>query len=280
MLEFLPALGSLLAYGSMGAVSKKGIGEVGRHRAIAYSYLFLVALLLAGALAAGLGIRFPQPLIAPYAIQIAIGALGSIAEYKAMSIGKASVIVPIGRISSVIVLLMSVLFLNEAPGALQIMGSLAIVVASLVIARDAGGRFSMEPWMPYLALSILCRAYYYTSIKSFVEALGAYQASLFLEIGIAAFIIAFHALRGKELSMPKKARGLIFPASAGALLFLGSISYSMSVSWIGAGLTSAVYSGTPIINTALAYLFLGERLDGAKYAAIALMVLGLMMIFF
>jgi drug/metabolite transporter (DMT)-like permease len=137
----------------------------------------------------------------------------------------------------------------------------------------------MEPWMPYLALSIICRAYYYTSIKGFVTALGPYQASLFLEIGIAAFIIAFHALRGKELALPKQTRGLLAPLSAGALLFFGSVSYSMSVSWIGAGLTSAVYSGTPIINSVLAYLALGERLDAAKYAAIALMVLGLMMIF-
>ncbi|MFH0884296.1 MAG: DMT family transporter [Candidatus Micrarchaeota archaeon] len=279
MLEFLPAIGSLLAYGSMGTVSKKGIWDVGRHKAIVYSYLFLVALLLAGALVIGLGISFPMSLAPLYAIQIAIGALGAIAEYKAMSMGRASVIVPIGRISSVIVLLLSILVLAEAPGALQVIGSLMILLAALVIARDEGGRFSLEPWMPYLALSIICRAYYYTSIKSFVAALGPYQASLFLEIGIAAFIIGFHAIRGKELALPKQRRDMLLPLSAGALLFSGSILYSTSVSWIGAGLTSAIYSGTPIVNTILAYLFLGEKLDMAKYAAIALMVLGLAMIF-
>jgi drug/metabolite transporter (DMT)-like permease len=281
MLEFLPSIGSLLAYGSMGTVSKKAINAIGRHRAIAYSYMVLVALLLIiSALALGPGgLSFPEALIPEYAFQIAIGALGSILAYKALHYGKASVIGPVSQISSVIVLAASIVFLSETPGFFQVSGALLIVGSALVVAMDEGGRFRMEPWMPYLALSILCRAYYYTSIKSFVSALGPLQASLFLEAGIAAFIILFHALRGKDLSLPKPALVAAPAAGAGCLLFAGSVLYSTSVASIGAGLTSAIYSGTPIVNTVLAYFLLHERLDRMKYAAIALMVLGLVMIF-
>jgi len=279
MLEFLPAIGSLLAYGSMGTASKSAINNMGRHRAVAYSYAVLVCLLAIGAIIIGSAVSFPQELLGAFALQIVIGALGSISEYKALHHGKASVIVPVGRISSVLVLAASIAFLSETPGVFQITGALMIVCAALVVARDEGGKARVEPWMPYLALSILCRAYYYTSIKDFVSALGPFQASLFLECGIAAFIISFHLLRGKDLSLPKPA-GLAAPAiAAGCLLFIGSLLYSYSVGSIGAGMTSAIYAGTPIVNTALAYFVLGEKLDRMKYAAIALMVLGLLMIF-
>ncbi len=279
MLEFLPATGSLLAYGSMGTVSKKAIASIGRHRAIAYSYIVLVALLFGCALALGLSISLPEALVFAYVIQIAAGALGSISEYKALHLGKASVIVPVSRMASVLVLGASIAFLSETPGVFQIIGALLIVAAALIVARDEGGKLSLMPWMPYLAVSILCRAYYYTSIKGFVLALGPLQASLFLEAGIAAFIITSHILRGKSLSLPKPAIAAAPAAAAGCLLFAGSALYSTSVASIGAGLTSAIYSGTPVVNTVLAYFLLGERLDGQKYAAIALMVLGLAMIF-
>lgn len=280
MLEFVPAIGTLLSYGSMGAVAKKGIGVVGTHRAIVYSYIVLVALLFAGAALSGIQLSFPIGQELPFAAIVIVGAVGAIAQYKAMSVGKASVIVPVGRLSTVIVLIASITILGETLGILQVAGALMILLAALVIARDEGGRLSLEPWMPYLLLTIACHAFYYTFIKGFVTALGPYQASLFLETGIAAFVIMFHALRGHELSPEKCCRGIIYPVSAGVLLFLGSVSYSLSVSWIGAGLTSAIYSGTPIVNSVLAYAFLGERLDAAKYAAIALMVLGLLLILF
>jgi len=275
MLEFLPAAGSLLSYGSMGTVSKRAIGTIGRHRAVAYSYAALAALLIFGALIMGMAFAFPQGLMMPYLAQIGIGALGSIAEYRALHHGKPSVIIPVGRISGVMVLIASVAFLGEAVSPLQALGSLLIVGAALVIARDEGGRLSMEPWMPFLALSVLCRAYYYTSIKQFVSVLGPYGASLWLEIGIAAAIIAFHALRGKDLSLPRERSLAALPLAAGGLLFCGSVLYSVSVGQIGAGLTSAIYSGTPIVNAVLAYFVLGERMDAAKYLAVGLVVAGL-----
>lgn len=278
MLEFLPALGSLLSYGSMGTASKKAISKIGRHRAIAYAYAVLIALLIAGALAFGLGVSFPEALIPAYALQIAAGALGAVSEYKALHYGKASVIVPVSRISSVLVLAASIAFLSESPGLLQIIGALMIIGAAMVVAGAGRGRVAFHPWMPYMALSILCRAYYYTSIKGFVTALGPYQASLLLETGIGLSIILFHAIRGKDLSPPAPALAAAPAAAAGCLLFAGSVLYCTSVESIGAGMTSAIYSGTPVVNAILAYFILGERLDGPKYAAICVMVLGLVMI--
>jgi drug/metabolite transporter (DMT)-like permease len=278
MLDFAPGIGSLLTFGSTGPASKKAINELGRHRAIAYAYISLVAVLIIGALAMGINAPFPQELLPLFILQVVIGAFGSIAAYKAMEYGRASVVVPVGMISGVLVIALSIMLLGESPGALQVAGGLMIICSALVVAADAGGRLRFEPWMPYLAASILCRTYYFTGIKTFVTALGPYQSSLFIEAGIAAFIIGFHLLRGRDLSPPKRASMLAPAAATGTLMFFGSVLYNFSVRSIGAGLTSAIYSGTPIVNAVLAYFLLGEKLDAAKYAAIALMVLGLVMI--
>jgi drug/metabolite transporter (DMT)-like permease len=63
------------------------------------------------------------------------------------------------------------------------------------------------------------------------------------------------------------------------LIFAGSLLYSLSVSLVGAALTAAISAASPIVNAVASYLLLKERLEPHKYAAIALMVAGLAMIF-
>jgi drug/metabolite transporter (DMT)-like permease len=124
---------------------------------------------------------------------------------------------------------------------------------------------------------MLCRAYYYTFIKTFVTELGPYLATLSLELGIVVFVVAFHAIRGRDLSPPKP-HELRFAALSGTLIFIGSLAYSLSVAFIGAALTAAISAGTPIVNAGVSYILLKEKLDIYKYAAVAMVVIGLAMI--
>lgn len=275
MLEFLPSLGSLLSYGSVSAFSKKAITEVGRHKAIAYAYIALVILLISSALLLRMDFGFPAGLYAPYLLQIAIGGIGSIAMYKALDHGKASLIAPINKAHVLLVLMGGVMVFGEELSLLQVAGSLTVLASALLLTEGTRG-WRLEPWMIFLIVSIACRAYYYTFIKTFVLALGPYMATLYLEIGVAAFIIAFHFLRGRDLSPP--GTGLAFPVASGTLIFIGSLLYSLSVGLIGAALTAAISAASPIINMGVAYALLGERLDRRRYAAIGLLVIGLLLI--
>jgi drug/metabolite transporter (DMT)-like permease len=278
MLEFLPSLGSLLCYGSVSATSKKAINAIGRHKSIVYAYVVLVTLLFLGAIILQIGLQFPFGLLPAYIAQIVLGGLGAISAYKALDYGKSSITSPVARIYVLLVLAMSIIFLGEELSAGQIGGSVLIVVSAFVIALERKGSFKLEKWMIYLGISILCRAYYYTFIKTFVVALGAYEATLILELGVASFVVAFHALRGRDLSPPPLEK-INYPAAAGALIFFGSLLYSFSVSFIGAALTAAISAGAPMVNAVASYLLLGEKLDAHKYAAIVLLVVGLIAIF-
>ncbi len=277
MFEFLPALGSVISYGTVTATSKKAIGKTGRHKAIVYAYIVLIVLLFMGAALLDIDVGFASGLITGYIMQVVIGALGAIAFYKALDYGKASIISPISKTYVLFVLATSIIFLGEELTSLQIAGSMLIVVSAVIIALDRW-KLRLERWMVYLGLSMLCRIYYYTFIKTFVTAWGAYQTALLLETGIALFVIAFHALRGRDISPPAADR-LRFPAMAGALIFIGSVLYSVSVGVIGAALTAAISAGGPIVNSIASYFIVGEKLDAHKYAAIILMVIGLAIIF-
>lgn len=277
MLEFLPALGSLLAYGSVSPSSKRAINELGRHKSIVYAYAAMVLLFIAGALVLGITFAFPGHLVLPYLLQIAAGGLGAIAAFKALDYGKASITSPISKSYVILVLAMGILFLGEELSAGQIAGSLLMVAAAIVLSLDSRGELRPKRWMVYLGLSMLCRAYYYTFIKTFVNELGPYLATLSLELGIVAFVVAFHALRGRDLSAPQIGK-LRFAALSGSLIFLGSLAYSLSVASIGAALTAAISAGTPIVNAGVSYALLKEKLDIYKYAAILMVVLGLAMI--
>lgn len=278
MLSFLPSLISLLSYGSASAASKKAISVIGRHKAIVYAYAVLVVLLAAGAVVLGEQFSFPLEILPFYIVQVSIGALGAIAAYKALDYGKASIVSPIGKVYVLAVLAAGIIILGEELSIGQIAGSLSIVASAVVLAMDRAGKLRAEKWMLYLGLSVICRAYYYTFIKNFVLLFGAYQTAVLLELGIAGFTIAFHALRGRDISPPAAGK-LKYPAVPGILVFLGSISYNLSVSYIGAALTAAISAGTPIVNSIASYAILKEKLDMRKYAAIVLMVAGLLMVF-
>lgn len=278
MLEFLPSLGSLLSYGSVSPTSKKAISILGRHKAIVYAYAALIVLLLTGAFLLNLELRFPEELLPGYIVQIVMGGLGAIAAYKALDYGKASVTSPIAKTYVLLVLAMSIIFLGEELSAGQIAGSLLIVVSAVILALDESSGLKLERWMVYIGISILCRAYYYTFIKTFVTALGAYQATLLLEMGVVLFVVSFHALRGRDLSPPPIEK-TGFAAVAGGLVFFGSLLYSVSVGLIGAALTAAVSAGAPMVNAVVSYFLLREKLSIRKYAAIVMMVAGLAAIF-
>ena len=278
MFEFLPSLGSLLSYGSVSPASKKAIGIIGRHKAIAYAYAVLITLLFIGAFLLKLDFWFPAKLLPGYVVQVVLGGLGAITVYKALDYGKASVVAPIAKTYVLLVLVTSIIFLGEELSAGQIAGSLLIVVSAVLMALGKGGKLKLEKWMVYLGISVICRTYYYTFIKTFVVALGPYMATLFLELGVAFFVVAFHVLRGRDLSPPAVGK-VGFAAAAGVLIFFGSLLYSVSVGLIGAALTAAISAGAPMVNAVVSYFMLRERLDMRKYAAIVMMVIGLAAIF-
>jgi transporter family protein len=278
MLDFLASLGSVTCFGTVNAFSKKAIEEMGRHKAIVYSYFTMVILFIIGSFFVLPVFSFPEKLILEYVVLVSMGALGVIAAFKALDFGQSSIISPINKTYVLLVLIMSIVFLGEELSIGQIGGAVMIVTSAIILGAGKGGKLKPEKWMVYLGISIICRAYYYTFIKTFVEAMGPYAATLVLEFGIVLFVVLFHSLRGRDLSPPPMNKA-IFPAVSGSMIFFGSLLYSVSVGIIGAALTAAVSAGAPMINAITSYVLLKEKLSFQKYLAIVIMAIGLIAIF-
>ncbi|MFN7991161.1 MAG: DMT family transporter [Candidatus Micrarchaeia archaeon] len=277
MPDLLPAIGSLVFFGASSALTKHAVNKAGRHKAIVYGYIVTVILLWAGSSAFGGLPLMPAGLICQYIVQVVIGTVAVIAFFKAIEHGSSSIMAVLGESYVIIVLAAGIMIYGEQIGILGLAGASIVIAASTLVSIGEGSGSAVEPGVGYMALAVICWGYYYTYIKVFVSALGAYGASLLLETGIMALVVAYYLVRRKDLSVPERSSYLPI-VLRGGVVFAATLCYSFSVDALGAGLTSAVGAGGPIVTAVLAYFMFGERLGIRKYAGITLLVIGLVLI--
>lgn len=275
MTDLIPAIGSTICFGLNGAATKNAIDEAGRHKAIAYGYAIRAAILLAGCVLFRVVPAIPIQLLPVYFLEIAIGAGGVIAFYKAMELGRSGTMLALSQSYALLVLLAGVLFLGENPSPVQIAGSLIILFSAIIIGAARGGR--LENGTAYLLITVMAWGVYYTAIKVFVDAMGPLGATVALECGIFVLVSMFYIIRGKDLSLPTES-GLKSIGVEEIIATSGSLLYSFSVLAIGAGLTAAIGSGALLVNSVASYFWLKEELDARTYLGIAAMVVGLILI--
>jgi drug/metabolite transporter (DMT)-like permease len=213
-------------------------------------------------------------------LNIFIGAIAIIARYKALEQGKASIISPLSKSYVLLVILIGVIFLGETLTLGKAFGSLLILVSAAIISFEGKSikGFKLEQGVPFLAITIIGWSIYYSLLKPIVAALGPFQATLFLEIGITAMVLSYAVLRKKNTSLPNQQASQFILAN-GFLVFIGSMMYNFSVASIGVVLTAIILSATPAVNLIASRILLKEKLSAMKYAAILLLVLGLAVLF-
>jgi transporter family protein len=280
MFEFLYSLASLFSLGSNTAVSKRAIHSASRYQAIVYMYIVLSILLVIAAVV--FGVQFPVPgAILPILIfSIIVGALAIIARYKAIEMGKASIISPLGKTYVILVLLIGILVFGESLSLTNAFASLLILISAGIISFSGKKLtdLSIERGVPFILLSILGWGIYYSLLKPIVAALGPFAATFYLEIGITMFVLGYAIIRKKKTALPDPASSR-FIVTSGFLVFVGSLAYSFSVEAIGIALTAVIVSCTPAVNLIASRILLGEKLSYAKYGAIALLIVGLIVLF-
>lgn len=277
MLEFLPAIGNVLALALAGVTAKKVVGKLGVEKALVYTYLLLSALLLLGAFVFQIPLTLPHELLPAYLLQITIGSIAVFGLFKALESGKASVVLPLTRVHTLFVLVLGTILLGETLSPARLAGSLLLVLSALLIAFENLPRLRLEKGIIYLALTIAGWGYYFTFIRQLVDAMGVYPATVFLETGIGALLVAYFLLRGVRLSWADlTAEKSIYLRSG--FLALGSFLYSLSVSMFGAILTASIAAATPMAEVLFSYLWLKEKLSMYRYVAVAGMVAGLLII--
>lgn len=280
MFEFLYSLVSLFSLGTNTAITKKAIHSASRYQAIVYMYIVLSILLLVAAVVFGFQFSVPSSILPILIFNIVVGALAIIARFKALELGQANIISPLGKTYVILVLLIGVLVFGESLTLPKVVGSLLILISAGIISFSGQklSNLSIEKGVPFIFLSILGWGIYYSLLKPIVAELGPFGATLYLEIGITLFVLGYALIRKKKTSLPDSASSKFIIAS-GILVFIGSLAYSFSVEAIGIVLTAVILSCTPAVNLIASRILLGEKLSFAKCGAIVLLVIGLIALF-
>jgi transporter family protein len=240
-------------------------------------YIFLTLLLFAGALIFGMPFNFPQELLVPYLAQIVIGAIAVITFFKAIEHGQVAILAPLSNLYILLVLFFGITFLGETITQLQVFGMFIILLAGASLAFADMKKRKLEDGVLFLLVTIFGWGYYYSFVKIFVVALGPYMAALYLELGITALITGYYLIRKADLSLPKinQAKG-VFVRSF--VVYVGTLLNNFSIMLIGVVLSAGVAASQPFFDLIFAYLLLKEKLSPMKYAAVLLMVVGLLIL--
>jgi len=271
------ALGATLCGGIADTLTKKTITDSGRYKAIVYNSVVFIALLFIGAFILGVPFVFPPELVAAYIVQSIVGAAAGAAFFKAFESGKASILAPLCSLYVLVVVFLGVTVFGESLSIFQFGGAALVVLSAFVLAFEDIKSFKLEKGVLYLVLTVIGWGYYYSYIKVFIPSMGPYMTTLALESGVAFFVIAYYIAKGKDISPPPSSQAPLI-AVRSFIIFLGALLYTYAVAGIGVALTSVIVAGTPLVSVPASHFMLGEKLSAYKYAAILLIVLGLMMV--
>lgn len=277
MPDFGPAIAATLCGGVADTLTKKTIAGSGRYKAIVYNSVVFIAFLFAGALALGVPFSFPPELLPAYLFQCIVGAVSGMAFFKAFESGRASILAPLCSLYVLVVVFFGITVFGESLGALQLGGAALVLLSAIVLGFEDVRGLRLEKGVLLIALTIIGWGYYYSFIKVFIPAMGPYMTTLMLEGGVGALVIAYYLSKGKDMGLPDPAQGKTILVRS-FLIFLGALLYNYAVAAIGVSLTSVIVASTPLVSMPASHLLLGEKLGPHKYAAVALIVLGLALV--
>ncbi|MGV8176326.1 MAG: EamA family transporter [Candidatus Bilamarchaeaceae archaeon] len=262
----------LLFEAVLAVATKFAFSLSGRHRTLAYRYLFTSLLFIIAGLISGVG--FPDHNLPLLLVEIAVGSIAIIAFFKALDMGNVSMVNALSQSTALLVIIFSWIFLGATLPADKLVPAVLIVISSIVISFGKG---KLDKAALITIFTVFLWGIYYTLLQVAIADFGPIAAAVYLEVGITVVIWAYELIRGREMSVPKPG-DLLFIAFTGGLLFFSSILLNLSVTDIGSSLTLAIVAGTPMLVALFGWFFLKDRLSTAQYGAIAVLAASLILL--
>jgi drug/metabolite transporter (DMT)-like permease len=214
-----------------------------------------------------------------YAIGLAAGTFGAVSLYtfyRAMSIGRMSIVSPLLALGSVLAFGLAVAG-GERPSALALVGALVALTGAILASfgehASGGERRAALGWA--LAAPLALGFYLYLLARG-ADAGGSISAVFGSRSMSSLLLLALAVVLRSPLQLeaaPLAASSLIGVTAAGALVLFG---YATSIGLIS--ITTILASLYPIVTVLLAHVVIGERLRGAQLAGVALALGGVALV--
>lgn len=279
MSENLGIIFSLIAmfgFGISNSLAKIPSEKFPYQKIIFYRNLFSSAVLLIGML-----LFFPNPnLDAKY---IAFTLILSIVGYfslkfffQALKVGKAGLVSPIANSSTLITVLLSIIFFRESLNYAQyIMVSLLIIgiLFSSINFRDFKNShlFNLQSGLPYTLVTCVSWGLLFFLFKFPVTIIGPIFTSFLIEFGAA--ILSFNNFRSVKSTIIK-AKDLWIIFLVAFFASIGSLFYNLGINVGDVSIVSAITFSSPLIVILWGKFIYKEKLSLIQYCALTMIIFG------
>jgi drug/metabolite transporter (DMT)-like permease len=240
------------------------------------------------ALAIGALVFFQIPQISAYewillAITSVFSAAGLITFYRALRIGKLSIVAPISSAWSIVPFLAGALLLGEPLGIVQVVGILVVIIGTVLASFSFKELKKMKlttlaPGAGYAIATLLIWGVFYTTIGVLSKEIGWIYAIAIVTLGSALAIFLFSFRNVGSLSFPRKIWWLI-----GLWILVGTaalIIYGVGTQYGYISVVGPLAAAAPIVAVAIARVILKERLTLNEALGIALIIIGVLVLAF
>lgn len=215
-----------------------------------------------------------------------LGAMNYLTLYKALEVGKTSIVSPISGSWGAGVFLLGIIFLGERVNVFQAISVLLIflgVVAISIKKETKKADQKLAPGVVYALLSMASASVYTVFLDMLVSEIGWFMAIFLVRILVTLFL-GILVLVNKKTSLhhlpllPSSKKTLVLIALVGILEFVGIVAFSLGISFEYSALVAPVSAAFPFITVLLAYFILRDKLQLYQKAGIAFIISGLVLL--
>ncbi len=278
MIAILYGLGGAIGWGASNFFAAKSTREKNVVLTVFNSQLLLFLAMGVIALVLKPEVHISPEMLAFIAFNYLIFTVGLVISYKAYAMGPVSVTAPIVGANSLVVVVVSVLFLNEVLQRNQWLG-IALLFLGLIVASQERRRRERKIhlktsgiFLAFIALLLIG-----LGIAGFVYAIGeiGWEMAVLLGYFFPALWSGLYLLAKKQLKTPRISKSI---AGLTAFQLLGTVSVSVGVEKSLAALVVPVSSVSPLITSILGLILFQEKTAKYKLVGAALIILGLVLI--
>ena len=277
----LYAFGSALFAGATSILAKIGIEDVDSHVATALRTIVVLIFSWLMVFIVGSQSQLVDISIKSYIFLILSGmATGAswLCYFKALQLGDVNKVVPIDKSSTILTMVLAVIFLKEDITVPMVIGMIAIGLGTYLMIQkkeEEQKEVKNKAWLIYAVLSAVC-----ASLTSILAKIGIENVESNLGTAIRTIVVLMMAWL---IVFLQKKHGQVKKISKKSLLFIGLSGIATGASWLcyykalHDGLASIVVpidKLSILVTVAFAYIFLKEKLSKKSAAGLILITVG------
>ncbi len=267
---------TMVAWGCADFFAKKGVDKVGPYQTFFWNYVFSVVGYIV------LFSLFPQKvvwspnLLGLFLIGGIVTFFGYIFFYQGLQKGFVSIMSPIVACNLLVVVGLSVIFLNEKVTNNHWLGIIVAMIGLVIVSWPKKFSAGIQKGIPHAFISLILWGLCIFIMGTIAKMIGWFSTAVFFRLATFALFIFMIPQYKKILPFPKKAwKPILFVA---VLEMVGAMSFNKGATLGLMSIVGPIASLFPAVTLVLARVFLKEHLTPLQKGGIATILVGLVLL--